>query len=166
MILLTFLPLRHFHFSCGHHYIMVNTRNASFRQGRLEQALLLAKLSKSLLQKLVKMVKPSYKLFFTGTQFAIEVLCSVDGSENERMENKRQGQSKYDDVKYKCEDIFYEIVETVEAAVQKEFWLPLSNKGQQLKELEVTQGPRNTLKMGVSIEGLRLETSINGPPLR
>lgn len=94
----------------------------------------------SLLQELVKKVKPKDKLFFTSIQFAIEALCSVDGPEDERRtkENKRQGQSKDDDIKHKCEYIFYKIEDIVETVVQKEFSSPLSSyMGQQVKELEV-----------------------------
>lgn len=98
----------------------------------------------SLLQELVKKVKPKDKLFSTSIQFLIEALCSVHGSEDERRtkENKRQGQSKDDDIKHKCEDIFYKIEGIVEEAVEKEFYLQMSSylyTAQLVKELEVIQ---------------------------
>lgn len=92
------------------------------------KALLFAKLSISLLQELVVKVYPKDKLFFTGIQFAIYALCSVDGPEDERqtMENERQGQVTDDDVKHECEGIFYTIIDMIEAAIEKEFLDKLS----------------------------------------
>lgn len=95
----------------------------------------------SLLQEVVKKVNAKDKLFFTVIQFAIEALCSVDVSQDEKkaMGKELQGQLKDDDdIKHKCEDIFYTIVDIVETAVQKEFSSTMSSyMGQQLKELEV-----------------------------
>lgn len=109
-----------------------------FRQERLEQskALLFAKSSMSLLRELDKKAKIKKKeVLLTCIQFTIDVLCSVDVSEDKRkkMENERQGQVTDDGVKHECEDIFYKIVDIVEEAVGKEYPERSSDRVKELK---------------------------------
>ncbi|XP_031550160.1 E3 ubiquitin-protein ligase rnf213-alpha-like, partial [Actinia tenebrosa] len=121
---------------------LMKRQTSKQREEKLGQskALLFADLSMCLLQELNKKVQSKDKLFFTGIQFAMEALCSVDGPEDERktMENQRQGQLTDDDIKHKCEDIFFKIEDMVESAIKKEFYSPLSSyMAQQVKELKV-----------------------------